>query len=97
MSDEPNQIFLFGDQTNSFDAGIRQLSQHKDNAFLVSFFERCHFALRSEIGRLPASQRDAFPRFTSILDLLARYKKSGVNPALEGALTCIHQVACFIG
>ncbi|KAL9126698.1 MAG: hypothetical protein Q9217_004295 [Psora testacea] len=94
---EPKQILLFGDQTNAFDEGIRKLSQHKDNAFLISFLERCHFALRAEIGKLPVSQRQLFPRFTSILDLLARYRKSGDNPALEGALTCIHQVACFIG
>ncbi|KAL9102125.1 MAG: hypothetical protein Q9163_002686 [Psora crenata] len=93
---EPKQILLFGDQTNAFDEGIRKLSQHKDNAFLISFLERCHFALRAEIGKLPASQRELFPRFTSVLDLLARYRKSGDNPALEGALTCVHQVACFI-
>ena len=93
---EPKQILLFGDQTNQFDEGIRRLSQHKDNAFLISFLERCHFALRLEIGKLPISQRQLFPRFTSILDLLARYKKISDNPALEGALTCIHQVASFI-
>ncbi len=94
---EPKQILLLGDQTNSFDAGIRQLSQHKDNPLLISFLERSHYALRLEIGKLPASQRELFPRFTSILDLLARYRKHGDNPALEGALTCVHQVACFIG
>ena len=93
---EPKQILLFGDQTNLFDEGIRKLSQHKDNAFLISFLERCHFALRLEISRLHISQRQLFPRFTSILDLLARYKKTSDNPALEGALTCIHQVASFI-
>ena len=97
MMSERREILLFGDQTNDFDMGIRQLSRGKNNTLLTSLLERSHHALRLEIGKLPAAQRDLFPRFTSILDLLARYRKSGLNPALESALTSIHQVACFIG
>ena len=94
---EPKQILLFGDQTNPFDDGIRKLYMHKENPYLISFLERAFFALRSEVGRLPATKRQQFPRFTSTLDLLARYRKSGNNPALEGALTAVHQIAAFIG
>lgn len=90
------QVLLFEDQTNDFDAGLRRLSQCKDNELLISFLERCHYVLRLEIGRLPMAERELFPRFTSLLDLLARYRKSANNPALEDALTCIHQIACFI-
>ena len=90
------QVLVFGDQTNDFDAGLRRLSQFKDNGMLISFLERCHYFLRLEIGRLAMEERELFPRFSSILDLLARYRKSANNPALEDALTCIHQIAYFI-
>ncbi|KAJ9668079.1 hypothetical protein H2201_001885 [Coniosporium apollinis] len=90
------KIYLFGDQTHSFDAGLRRLYQQKENGPLTAFFEKVHFALRREIGQLPVAERQWFPAFTSVVDLLARHRESGNNPALEGALTCIHHLACFI-
>ena len=90
------QILLFGDRTNPFDEGIRKLAERKENPYLLAFFDRCHFAIRAEIGKLPARTRAEFPRFSSILELLARHRKSDDNPAIEGALTCLHQVALFI-
>ena len=94
--DRTAKILLLGDQTNGFDSGLRQLLQIKDNNHLTAFFERVHYALRLEIGHLPTTERDLFPRFTSVIDLLARHREGGTNPALESALTCTHQVACFI-
>ena len=90
------KILLLGDQTNGFDSGLRRLLHVKDNNHLMAFFERVHYALRLEIGHLPITERDSFPRFTSVIDLLARHREGGTNPALESALTCIHQLACFI-
>ena len=90
------QILLFGDRTNPFDEGIRKLAERKDNPYLLAFFERCNFAIRAEIGKLPSRLRAEFPRFSSILDLLARHRKTHDNPAIEGALTCFHQIATFI-
>lgn len=90
------RVHLFGDQMTGFDGGLRRLFQIQDNPLLSSFFERTHHALRLEIGQLSLAERAFFPRFTSISDLLARYRDSGNNPALESAFTCIHQLACFI-
>lgn len=90
------RVYLFGDQTNSFDAGLRRLLQIKDNGSLTSFLERTRYALQLEIGHLPVFERQLFPRFTSVLDLLARYRESGNHPALESTFTCIHQLAAFI-
>ena len=89
-------VYVFGDQTNSFEARLTQLLHDKGCSLLSSFFEQVHHALRIEISRLPVSQRSHFPRFTSILDLLARKSDLGSNPALEFALLCITQVASFI-
>ncbi|KAL1854109.1 Type I Iterative PKS [Paecilomyces lecythidis] len=91
-----NRVYLFGDQTGEFETGLRQLLQAKNNSLLTSFFERCFYVLRQEISKLPPSQRQIFPRFTSVVDLLARYRECGPNPALESALTCIYHFACFI-
>ncbi|KAJ9319649.1 hypothetical protein DTO271D3_418 [Paecilomyces variotii] len=91
-----SRVYLFGDQTGEFETGLRQLLQAKNNSLLTSFFERCFYALRQEVSKLPPSQRQIFPRFTSIVDLLARHREFGPNPALESALTCIYHFACFI-
>jgi len=95
MARETN-VYLFGDQTTSFDTGLRRLLLIKENVILTSFFERVHYALRLEIGELGIFERELFPRFTSIGDLLARYRESENNPALESALTAIHQLGSFI-
>ncbi|KAH8702107.1 conidial pigment polyketide synthase PksP/Alb1 [Talaromyces proteolyticus] len=91
-----SQVYLFGDQTGEFDSGLRRLIQAKNNSLVTSFFERCFYALRHEIAQLPPSDRRNFPRFTSIVDLLARYRVTGPNPALESALTTIYQLGSFI-
>ncbi|EAW14609.1 polyketide synthase alb1 [Aspergillus clavatus NRRL 1] len=96
MMEDLRRVYLFGDQTISCDEGLRNLLQAKNHTIVASFFERCFHALRREISKLPPSQRSLFPRFTSIADLLARHRESGTNPALGSALTCIHQLGCFI-
>jgi naphtho-gamma-pyrone polyketide synthase len=88
--------YVFGDQTSEFDAGLRRLIQEKSNSLVTSFLERCFYALRHEVTQLPPSERRKFPRFTSIVSLLSRYRESGPNPALESALTTIYQLASFI-
>lgn len=91
------QIYLFGDQTHAFDDGLCRLLQIKDNPVLSALFERVNYAIRLQIGLLPTAQKDIFPRFTSIHELLARYREaSKPNPALESMLVCLHQLALFI-
>lgn len=89
-------VYVFGDQTGEFEPGLRNLLHTKDNSFLASFFEKCFHVLRHEISRLPPSDREKFPSFTSIIHLLAQYRQAAPNPALESTLTCIYQLAAFI-
>ncbi|CRL29453.1 Beta-ketoacyl synthase [Penicillium camemberti] len=92
----PSHVYLFGDQTADFDSGLRRLLHAKNDSLLAAFFQKSYYALRKEITSLPPSERQQFPRFTSIVDLLARFKELGPNPALESALTTIYQLGCFI-
>ncbi|KGO63978.1 Acyl transferase/acyl hydrolase/lysophospholipase [Penicillium italicum] len=92
----PSHVYLFGDQTADFDSGLRRLLHAKNDSLVGAFFQKSYYALRKEITSLPPSERQSFPRFTSIVDLLARFKESGPNPALESALTTIYQLGCFI-
>lgn len=95
-ADSPFNIYFFGDQTNAYDAELTRLLHVKDCGVLTSFFEKAHFALRIEISRLPVSRQGLFPRFSSLVDLLARRSESGNNPALELSLLCLTQLARFI-
>lgn len=94
--DGVRRVYLFGDQTGDFDAGLRHLFQAKNNFLLSTFFDRCYYAIRQEITRLPPSQQRMFPRFTNVVELLAHHRELGPNPALESALTCIYQFGYFI-
>lgn len=95
--DKSSQVLLFGDQTTSSQASLKRLLSVKHNALLTTFFERVFFALRQETSRLPVSFQDQFPRFTSLLDLLARHTESKVkNPALESAFHTLNQLASFV-
>lgn len=95
-SASPSQVFVFGDQTNAFESDLRSLLHIKDNASLRAFFEKAHYVLRVEIAQLPISQRELFPRFTCILDLLQHYQTSGGNPALGLALLTLNHLGRFI-
>lgn len=90
------QVYVFGDQTSSFEGALSKLIQDKEDSFLSSFFERTCFALRREVARLPLEERAAFPSFNTIGDLLAKYAGHPKNPALDMAFACIHQFALYI-
>ncbi|KAL3491272.1 hypothetical protein BJX62DRAFT_251459 [Aspergillus germanicus] len=89
-------VYLFGDQTGDFETGLRRLLQAKNHTVVSAFFQRSYHALRQQIASLPPAERSMFPRFTSIVDLLARHCESRGNSAMESALTCIYQLGCFI-
>ncbi|KAF1811192.1 polyketide synthase [Eremomyces bilateralis CBS 781.70] len=95
MASESN-IYLFGDQTAEYDAGIRRLLHDKTQPFLSTFFSQSYQALRQEIGSLTYQKRSEFPRHSSLVELLSRSKEGKANPALETAFTCIHQLGLFI-
>jgi Starter unit:ACP transacylase in aflatoxin biosynthesis len=89
-------VYVFGDQTSSFEGALSEFLQQTENSFLSSFFERTGFALRQEVARLPTEERAAFPSFNTIGDLLAKYIGHQKNPALDMAFACIHQFALYI-
>jgi hypothetical protein len=92
-----SHVIVFGDLTCDSVAGLGPFIASKENTFLVTFFERVTFALRAEIGALPGSLRDNFVKFTDFSELVARVgKSSSPHPALEKALACTYQFACFI-
>ncbi|KZF26353.1 polyketide synthase [Xylona heveae TC161] len=90
------QIYLFGDQTYDSNSRLGSLLRSHKNPILTAFLERAFHVLRAEIGRLSLREREAFPRFSSIADLLTRQREGNLSPALEKALTCIYQLAYFI-
>jgi naphtho-gamma-pyrone polyketide synthase len=90
------QILLFGDQTNSFDKSLRRLLQPGGSSAVTALLERVHLALRLEIGGLPISQQQLFPRFSSVSDLEARYRSSTRRASLESAFHCLSQLGWFI-
>jgi naphtho-gamma-pyrone polyketide synthase len=89
------RLFLFGDQTASFDTDIRQLLQVKDNVILTAFLKQAHVAIRDEISKLPPRERELFPRSTSVVELLSKHGRK-TNPALESTLTAICELGCFM-
>jgi naphtho-gamma-pyrone polyketide synthase len=90
------QLFVFGDQTTAFEQTLRALLHVKDNTALQAFFDQVHYSLRVEVSGLPAQQKAAFPRFTSLLDLLAAYTENPHNAALGLCLLTTAQLGQFI-
>jgi UDP-2,3-diacylglucosamine pyrophosphatase LpxH len=89
MSDR-TLVLLFGDVTCDYDAGFQALAARKDSPILTDFFARVAFALRSEIGNLPVSDREnsGLVNFSGFIELLARLRKAKTrHNALEKALT----------
>ncbi|KAL4977056.1 hypothetical protein BDW66DRAFT_41719 [Aspergillus desertorum] len=77
--EDPYHVYHFGDQTGDFEVGLRRLLQADDHTLLSNFFQRSHHAVRLEISNLSPSEHSLFPRFTSIVDLLAKHCESPGN------------------
>ena len=95
--ESPLDVLLFGDQTGDYVAIFRSLLQNNDDVYLKAFLDKIYITLREEVSLQPLSIREQFPGFSSIPDLVARYAEPDVSKsnALESALTCISQLACF--
>lgn len=90
-------VYLFGDQTFEVSTKLPLLLHSETSPLLDAFFEQAYHALRSEIAQLPARDRDTYPRFSSIAELLAwRNRQEKVHQPIETTLTCIYQLAQFI-
>lgn len=90
------QVFVFGDLAISFEQDLRQLLHVKDNGSLHSFFNQVAFAFRQEIASLPASVQEWFPRFTTLIDVLANFDELEGAPALRFALLSVYQLGRFV-
>lgn len=90
-------VYLFGDQTNDFVSGLKQLLRIKDSPLLLSFLEKTHIALRQEISQQSREVQELLPRFSRVIDLLAAYSTDiDSEPALASTLTAIYQLGSFI-
>lgn len=91
------QILLFDDFTSSdFLEQLRSLLYAKNNPILSDLFGQVSFNLRRCIGNLPSCQRELFPRFTSLIDLVSRIQGKGDHPSLQLVLFTVAQIAHFI-
>ncbi|KAF1812538.1 polyketide synthase [Eremomyces bilateralis CBS 781.70] len=89
---------VFGDQTADQYPLLRKVTTRKDNALLATFLERAAVALREEIQRLPRSQREEFPDFLTMNQLVEAYYEKGVRlPQIESCFVTVAQLAHFIG
>ncbi|KAL1953845.1 hypothetical protein VTO42DRAFT_2105 [Malbranchea cinnamomea] len=90
-------IYLFGDQTYDISTKLPQLLHSNPSLLVQSFVDCACDKLRAEIGQLPARDKEIFPRFSSIAELLAwRNRHNQSVPPIENALTCIYQLGHFI-
>jgi iterative type I PKS product template protein len=90
-------ILVFGDQTSGQLALLRKVCSQK-GVLLTTFLQQASVALRAEVKDLPARQRQSFPDFLTILDLVENYNTGGLRiPPLESALVSVAQLAHYIG
>lgn len=90
------ELLLFGDLTASFEDDLRRLLHISHDEALISFFERVAFGLREELGRHSSAVQELFPRFTTLIDLVARLGERDGAPVLRFCLMTVCQVAKFI-
>ena len=91
------RLHLFGDQTNNFVPGLRQLLRTKDSPLLLSFLEKTHLALRREIAQQSREVQEFLPRFSNVTDLFSAYSADRESaPVLASTLTTIYQLGSVI-
>ncbi|KAK5625728.1 hypothetical protein RRF57_001444 [Xylaria bambusicola] len=97
MNSNQGRVYLFGDQTNDFVPGLRQLLRAKDCPLVLSFLEKTHLALRQEIAQQGRQTQELLPRFANIGDLFAAYSpEHEAASVLSSTLTTIYQLGGFI-
>lgn len=91
------ELIAFGDLAASecLDS-LQGLLHSKNNANLSDFFVRVSFGLRQFLGRLPSTQQQLFPRFSTLVDVLDKWECAPGRPALQLFLLSVLQSAQFI-
>lgn len=88
------QVILFGDLSLvHFEDQLRRLLHVKTNPLLISFFDRVNYALRRLLETLSAEQQNLFPRFTTLIDLIAKLGETDGTSVLRFFLLSVHEVA----
>ncbi|OAA35274.1 polyketide synthase [Metarhizium rileyi] len=91
------ELLAFGDLAASVCLdSLQPLLHAKNNAELADFFARVSSSLRRYFGQLPSSQRILFPRFSTLIDLAAKWEGSPGRSALQPLLLSVLQSAHFI-
>ncbi|KAL6874701.1 ketoacyl-synt domain-containing protein [Trichoderma novae-zelandiae] len=93
------RVLVFGDQSSCSLSKLQLLLLKKNNPYLTSFIDQVNHTLRHEIARLTTAERQSFPAFSSIQNLVSRVlkdDKNSRNAALESTLATIYQLCCFL-
>ncbi|KAM3427380.1 hypothetical protein NHJ13734_009003 [Beauveria thailandica] len=91
------ELLVFGDLTASFEEELGRLLHVRGNEAMTSFFERVAFSLRQELGRQPSAIQNMFPRFTTLIDMVAGFgNKMEGTPVMQFCLMTVCQLAKFI-
>ncbi|KAL7815101.1 ketoacyl-synt domain-containing protein [Trichoderma gracile] len=93
------RVIVFGDQSSCSLSKLQQLLLKKDNPYLTSFIDRVNHTLRHEVARLTTVERQSFPAFCSIQNLVSRVLKAdkhSENAAVESTLATVYQLCCFL-
>ncbi|KAL7941478.1 putative conidial pigment polyketide synthase PksP/Alb1 [Trichoderma barbatum] len=93
---ESCRVFVFGDQSCCSLSNLQLLLLKKNNPYLTSFIDQANYTLRHEIARLTTTERQSFPAFSSVQNLVARGLKKEKNAALESTLATVYQICCFL-
>ncbi|KAK8912128.1 polyketide synthase [Metarhizium anisopliae BRIP 53293] len=93
---DPFRVFIFGDQSSCNLSNLQLLLFKKSNVYLASFIDQVNLTLRHEVARLTAAERQSFPAFSSVQNLVARALKKDTSVALESTLATIYHLCCFI-
>ena len=83
-------------ETFNFEDDLKQLLHRKDNATMQAFFSAVASAFREEASLLSMEERDIFPHFTTLVDLMDKLPGSSALSAIKTGLLCVYQVARFI-
>lgn len=90
-------VLLFGDLSSTgFEDGLRRLSHVKNNPLLSSFLDQVGLRLRELVGGLPSQHQDFFPRFTTLIDLVARIGETSGTPVLRFFALSVYEIAQFV-
>lgn len=92
------KLCILGDQTCDLTSHWKELLQIRNNPAVEDFLVKSYDAVRREIWKLPVDARNDIPRFSNINDLILS-NQTGARRcvAIDAAVSCIYELATFIG